>query len=188
MAYSGTIVVSTGTDTEIGRINAMLSDVEPLTTPLLQQVNCFGLYLGGIIIAVAGSIFTLGSFLARMPVSKLFLSVVGIAVAAIPEGLPTGTSIILSIGVRRTVSRNAIIRRLPGVETLGSVSIICTDKTGTLTKSEMIVTYLIFRDASVDVRGAGCAPRGELSPDGKAWDLAAEGFRILAAAVKNAES
>ena len=174
MVYSGTIVssgtatavvVSTGADTEIGRINQMLTDVKSETTPLLRQVNRFGVVLSIIIVGVAGSVFGLGFLLADMPLDELFLSVVGIAVAAIPEGLPAVMSIILAIGVRRMATRNAIIRRLPGVETLGSVSVICTDKTGTLTRSEMTVTRAALADANYEVTGAGYAPTGSITRD-----------------------
>lgn len=176
MAYSGTIVasgtatavvVATGEKTEIGRINRMLSDVKTMATPLMRQVNRFGVILSVIILALAGSILALGLFLARMPLEDLFLAVVAIAVAAIPEGLPAVISIILAIGVRRMAGRNAIIRRLPGVETLGSVAVICTDKTGTLTKSEMTVTRVVMAKAAIDVGGAGYAPDGFLTKDGK---------------------
>lgn len=175
MTYSGTIVasgtatavvVATGEHTEIGRINRMLSDVETMTTPLLRQVNRFGIVLSIIILALAGTIFALGFFLARMPLEELFLAVVAIAVAAIPEGLPAVISIILAIGVRRMAGRNAIIRRLPGVETLGSVAIICTDKTGTLTKSEMTVTRVVLPGSVVEVEGAGYSPEGKLTAEG----------------------
>lgn len=176
MAYSGTIVTSgtttavvtaTGEDTEIGRINKMLSDVETLTTPLLKQVNRFGLGLSMIILAMTGLIFAIGLYMAAMPLEDLFLSAVAIAVAAIPEGLPAVISIILAIGVRRMADRNAIIRRLPGVETLGSVSVICTDKTGTLTKSEMTVTKVVLSNMDVDVEGTGYSPEGKLSVKGE---------------------
>ncbi|TVQ37407.1 MAG: cation-transporting P-type ATPase [Spirochaetaceae bacterium] len=172
MAYSGTIVssgtatavvVSTGEQTEIGRINRMLSDVETLTTPLLRQVNRFGIALSIIIVGLATLVFALGFFLARMPLDELFLAVVGIAVAAIPEGLPAVMSIILAIGVRRMAGRHAIIRRLPGVETLGSVAVICTDKTGTLTRSEMTVTRVVLSDRTYKVEGAGYAPDGRIT-------------------------
>ncbi len=177
MAYSGTIiasgtaaavVVATGADTELGRINTMLSDVKTLTTPLLRQVNRFGLVLSGIIVGVTALVFAFGFFVARMPLEDLFLAVVGIAVAAIPEGLPAVMSIILAIGVRRMAGRNAIIRRLPGVETLGAVSVICTDKTGTLTKSEMTVTRVVMSDVAIDVDGVGYEPTGALTLDGAA--------------------
>jgi len=176
MAYSGTIVTSgtttavvtaTGEDTEIGRINKMLSDVETLTTPLLKQVNRFGLGLSMIILTMTGLIFAIGLYMAAMPLEDLFLSAVAIAVAAIPEGLPAVISIILAIGVRRMADRNAIIRRLPGVETLGSVSVICTDKTGTLTKSEMTVTKVVLSNMDVDVKGTGYSPEGKLSVKGE---------------------
>jgi magnesium-transporting ATPase (P-type) len=172
MAFSGTIVASgtargivtaTGEDTEIGHINRMLADVESTTTPLLKQVNRFGFVLSAIIVVLAVAVFVLGSFLTGMPLENLFLSVVAISVAAIPEGLPAVLSIILAIGVRRMAGRNAIIRRLPSVETLGSVAVICTDKTGTLTKGEMTVNRLLLSGDSVSVEGAGYAPEGNLT-------------------------
>lgn len=123
MAYSGTIVVSgtaraivisTGENTEIGKINRMLAEVEPLATPLLRKVNSFGIKLSIFILAMAGAVFLYGSLVMGMPFNEIFLFVVAIAVAAIPEGLPAVISIILAIGVRRMAGRNAIIRRLPG--------------------------------------------------------------------------
>ncbi len=171
MAYSGTIVASgtgrgvviaTGENTEIGHINRMLADVESTTTPLLKQINRFGFFLSAIILVLAGTVFTLGTLLTGMSLRDLFLSVVAMSVAAIPEGLPAVLSIILAIGVRRMAGRNAIIRRLPSVETLGSVAVICTDKTGTLTKGEMTVGRILLAERSVEVTGAGYAPEGDL--------------------------
>ncbi|MDT8284781.1 MAG: HAD-IC family P-type ATPase, partial [Thermovirgaceae bacterium] len=179
MAYSGTIVTSgtatavvvfTGETTEIGRINRMLSEVEPLTTPLLRQVNRFGLYLSMIILLMAGAVFAYGSFLTDTPLNELFLSVVAIAVAAIPEGLPAVISIILAIGVKRMAGRNAIIRSLPGVETLGSVNVICTDKTGTLTKSEMTVTRVVASGRTFFIEGTGYSPEGSISAEDGDFD------------------
>jgi magnesium-transporting ATPase (P-type) len=180
MAYSSTIVasgtatgvaVATGSDTEIGRINQMLSDVETLTTPLIRQVNRFGIHLSLVILLTAGATFSYGFFLAGQALEDIFLSVVGLAVAAIPEGLPAVMSIILAIGVRRMADRNAIIRRLPGVETLGAVSVICTDKTGTLTKSEMTVTRVLLADETFEVEGAGYAPEGRIASGDRTADL-----------------
>ena len=179
MAYSGTIVtsgtatsvvLSTGEATEIGRIYRMLSEVKTLTTPLLRQVNRFGVYLSMIILLIAGAVFTYGFFLTDMPPDELFLSVVAIAVAAIPEGLPAVISIILAIGVRKMAGRNAIIRNLPGVETLGSVNIICTDKTGTLTKSEMTVTRVVGSGRTYLVEGTGYAPEGNIKTEEGGFD------------------
>jgi magnesium-transporting ATPase (P-type) len=171
MAFSGTIVTSgtgrgvvtaTGGNTEIGHINRMLADVESTTTPLLKQVNRFGFALSATILVLAVAVFALGSFLTDMLLENLFLSVVAISVAAIPEGLPAVLSIILAIGVRRMAGKNAIIRRLPSVETLGSVAVICTDKTGTLTKGEMTVGRLLLAEGSVNVEGVGYSPEGDL--------------------------
>jgi len=179
MAYSGTIVVSgtaraivisTGENTEIGKINRMLAEVEPLATPLLRKVNSFGIKLSIFILAMAGAVFLYGSLVMGMPFNEIFLFVVAIAVAAIPEGLPAVISIILAIGVRRMAGRNAIIRRLPGVETLGSVTVICTDKTGTLTKSEMTVSKVVIGNGLIEIDGAGYGPEGKIRRAGEEMD------------------
>lgn len=170
MAYSGTIVtqgrgkgivVGTGKETEIGRISEMVSEVEELTTPLLRQIARFGWWLSGIIVVGSGLVFAFGYFLRDYTVSELFLATVGIAVAAIPEGLPPIMTITLAIGVRRMAQRNAIIRKLPAVETLGSVTVICSDKTGTLTRNEMAVQTVVTADEVVRVTGTGYEPKGE---------------------------
>jgi len=141
MAYSGTlvtygqgtgIVVGTADNTEIGRINLMLSRVQPLTTRLLKQIAEFGQLLTGAIVVFAAVTFAFGVLVRGYTMSEMFLACVGLAVAAIPEGLPAIVTITLAIGVQRMARRSAIIRRLPAVETLGSVTVICSDKTGTL--------------------------------------------------------
>ncbi len=174
MAYSGTLVVSgqgrgiavaTGELTEIGHINRMLAEVDKTSTPLMRQVTRFGRALTGIILAVGGAVFLAGYFWRGVDPSDLFLSVVGLAVAAIPEGLPAIMTITLAIGVQRMARRHAIIRRLPGVETLGSVSVICSDKTGTLTRGEMTATRLVTADDNVEITGAGYEPSGEFKSD-----------------------
>jgi len=197
MAFSGTIVTSgtatavvvfTGEATEIGKINRMLSEVETVTTPLLRQVNRFGLYLSMIILLIAGAVFAYGSLLTDMPLNELFLSVVAIAVAAIPEGLPAVISIILAIGVKRMAGRNAIIRNLPGVETLGSVNVICTDKTGTLTRSEMTVTRTVVSEMTYMIEGTGYAPEGSISAEDRGFDPGSDPVLsrfVLAASVCN---
>jgi len=174
MAYSGSLVVSgtgtgiavaTGEHTEIGHINRMLTEVDKTGTPLMRQVTRFGRALTGIILAAGGAVFVAGYFWRHMQASELFLSVVGLAVAAIPEGLPAIMTITLAIGVQRMARRHAIIRRLPGVETLGSVSVICTDKTGTLTRGEMTATRVVTADDVVTVTGAGYEPEGGFEND-----------------------
>ncbi|MFO1039822.1 MAG: HAD-IC family P-type ATPase [Geminicoccaceae bacterium] len=148
VAFSGTVVaqgtatglvVATGVSTEIGRIGALLDTVGPMTTPLLAQVERFSRQLAALILVIAVLVFAIGFFGWGLDLEEMFSAAVGLAVAAIPEGLPAVMTIVLAIGVRRMAQRRAIVRRLPAVETLGAVSVICTDKTGTLTRNEMAV-------------------------------------------------
>jgi magnesium-transporting ATPase (P-type) len=171
MAYAGTLVtygqargviVATGDRTEIGRIRHMLEAVPELVTPLLRQINRFGRWLSAGIIALAALTFVFGVFVRGFPQDDMFMAAVSLAVAAIPEGLPAVLTITLAMGVQRMARRNAIVRRLPAVETLGSVTVICTDKTGTLTRNEMTVRQLVTADGSCEVDGAGYDPRGDL--------------------------
>ncbi|MDX1776335.1 MAG: HAD-IC family P-type ATPase, partial [Desulfobulbales bacterium] len=169
MAYSGTLVtygqgtglvVGTGDNTEIGRINQLLAKVQPLTTRLLQQMADFGHLLTVAIVFMAAATFTFGILVRNYAASEMFLAAVGLAVAAIPEGLPAIITITLAIGVQRMAKRNAIIRRLPAVETLGSVTVICSDKTGTLTRNEMTVQTIVTSDNMFHVSGSGYEPHG----------------------------
>ncbi|MCL2304975.1 MAG: cation-transporting P-type ATPase [Planctomycetaceae bacterium] len=171
MAFSGTtvsagtgmgVVVSTGQNTEIGRINQMMSDVKELTTPLLKQTAQFGKMVSIVILGGSLLIFLFGHFFRDYETQDLLMSVIGLAIAAIPEGLPAILSIILAIGVQNMARRNSIVRTLPSVETLGSVSVICSDKTGTLTRNEMTVKTLETRDGEYDVTGTGYAPEGDI--------------------------
>jgi len=175
MAYSGTlvtygqatgVVVATGETTEIGRISSMLAEVQTLTTPLIQQLAIFGRWLTVAIIAAAALTFGFGVLIQEYSASDMFLAAVGLAVAAIPEGLPAIMTITLAIGVQRMARRNAIIRRLPAVETLGSVSVVCSDKTGTLTRNEMTVQSIATSRHLFGVTGAGYLPIGEFQLDG----------------------
>ncbi|HEY5701310.1 MAG TPA: HAD-IC family P-type ATPase, partial [Gammaproteobacteria bacterium] len=136
MAYSGTfvtsgqgagIVVETGKRTEIGRISELLARVQPLTTPLTRKLSVFSRWLTGAILALAALTFLFGTMVRSYAASEMFLAAVGLAVAAIPEGLPAIITITLAVGVQRMARANAIIRRLPAVETLGSVTVICSD-------------------------------------------------------------
>ncbi len=169
MAYSGTLVtrgqgvglvIATGASTEIGRISALLAGVEQLTTPLLRQMSLFGRWLTLAILALASLSFVFGVALRDYSTTEMFMASVGLAVAAIPEGLPAIMTITLAIGVQRMASRNAIIRRLPAVETLGTVKVICSDKTGTLTRNEMTVCHLLTTGRSFDITGVGYDPHG----------------------------
>jgi magnesium-transporting ATPase (P-type) len=179
MAWSGTlvtygqgtgVVTATGTETELGRISTLLSTVEQLTTPLLKQMSRFGQWLAGGILLLSALLFGFGVWVRDYAASDMFLAAVGLAVAAIPEGLPAIMTITLAIGVTRMAHRHAIIRRLPAVETLGAVSVICSDKTGTLTRNEMTVQIVIDTDASFDVSGSGYAPEGGFSRAGEQVD------------------
>ena len=171
MAFSGTMVVSgratgivtaTGASTELGRINQLLAGVSALETPLLRQIKTFGYVITAVISVVGVLLFAWGHWLGHMTFVELFQAVVGIAVSAIPEGLPALITITLAIGVQRMAARNAIIRRLPAVETLGSVSRICSDKTGTLTLMEMMVTSVVTAEKAYDATGNGYEPEGEV--------------------------
>ncbi len=154
------VVVATGAATELGRITTLVSSVERLTTPLLRQLTVFGQRLSLAIVALAGATFAFGHFFRSYDATDMFMAAVGIAVAAIPEGLPAIMTITLAIGVQRMARRNAIIRRLPAVETLGSVTVICSDKTGTLTRNEMTARTVAVRCATYTVSGVGYGPDG----------------------------
>jgi magnesium-transporting ATPase (P-type) len=175
MAFSGTMVVSgrasglvvaTGNETELGRINQLLAGVSSLETPLLRQIKKFGYIITAVIAVVSVLIFGYGKWVKGMEFVPLFQAVVGIAVSVIPEGLPALITITLAIGVQRMAQRNAIIRRLPAVETLGSVSRICSDKTGTLTLMEMMVVSAVTAESAFQVTGDGYAPTGEIKKNG----------------------
>ncbi len=176
MAFSGTMVVSgratgivvaTGSETELGRINQLLASVSSLETPLLRQIKTFGYAVTAAIGVISVLIFAYGKWVKGMDFVELFQAVVGIAVSLIPEGLPALITITLAIGVQRMAQRNAIIRRLPAVETLGSVSRICSDKTGTLTLMEMMVVSAVTAESAYQITGDGYAPEGEVRKDGK---------------------
>ena len=172
MAYSGTlvthgqgsgVVVETGALTEIGRISSLVSEVESVTTPLLRQMAQFARWLTVAILGIAVITFTFGLLVRDYAASEMFLASVSLAVAAIPEGLPAIMTITLAIGVQRMASRNAIIRKLPAVETLGAVSVICSDKTGTLTRNEMTVRTIATATDLFELSGTGYDPHGGIS-------------------------
>ena len=179
MAYSGTlvtagqgtgVVVATGLGTEIGRISQLLTGVTSLQTPMLRKMARFGQRLSVAILAITALAFVFGHYVRGYTASDMFMAAVGLAVAAIPEGLPAILTIILAIGVRRMARRRAIIRRLPAVETLGAVTVICTDKTGTLTRNEMMVQRLLVPDGDYVIEGEGYAPMGAILAGGRPVD------------------
>jgi len=159
------VVVETGERTEIGRIGKMVSGVEKLTTPLLRKIDRFGKQLSVAILGLGTLLFLLSWLVRGYALEESFLIVVSFAVAAIPEGLPAILTITLALGVQRMAGRNAIVRRLPAVETLGSVTTICSDKTGTLTRNEMTVGRVITATHLFTVTGSGYAPEGEFRTD-----------------------
>ena len=186
LAYSGTlvtygqgqgVVVATGDHTEIGRISSMLSHVQVLTTPLLRQMATFAKWLTVAIGIIATLTFAYGVIVQDYAIGEMFLAAVGLAVAGIPEGLPAIMTITLAIGVQRMAKKNAIIRRLPAVETLGSVTVICSDKTGTLTRNEMTVQTVATGAGICEVGGVGYNPHGDFTLDGV--DVTPETFPLL---------
>ena len=140
----------------------MLSTVEVLTTPLVRQTNVFAKWLTMLILLIAALLLTFEHFVGHRPFDEMFMAVVGLSVAAIPEGLPAVLTITLAVGVQAMARRNAIVRRLPAIETLGSVSVICTDKTGTLTRNEMAVVSVAVGEDLFSLDGDGYAPRGSV--------------------------
>ena len=171
MVFSGTTVISgtaqgvvtaIGKETEIGRISGLLESVETLTTPLVQQMDTFARWLTLFILGVSAIILAYGIFATEQHFEELFMAIIGLAVAAIPEGLPAVLTITLAIGVQAMARRNAIVRRLPAIETIGAVSVICTDKTGTLTRNEMMVSTLAPAGNFFQVGGEGYAPFGDI--------------------------
>jgi len=172
MAYSGTlvthgqgsgIVIATGAQTEIGRISTMVSEVESMTTPLLRQMAQFGRWLTAAILGIALITLAFGLLIRDYALAEMFLAAVSLAVAAIPEGLPAIMTITLAIGVQRMARRNAIIRKLPAVETLGAVAVICSDKTGTLTRNEMTVRSIANANKQFELNGTGYDPHGAIT-------------------------
>lgn len=175
MVFSGTLVVAgqgtgvvvgTGGATELGRVSALVRSVDTLRTPLLRKIDVFARRLTFVILVLSVVIFAFAVMVRGYAPEEAFLVIIGVAVAAIPEGLPAVLTIALAIGVRRMAARKAIIRRLPAVETLGSVSVICTDKTGTLTRNEMTVTAVAIDMGSYAVSGVGYEPDGEIQRNG----------------------
>ncbi len=195
MTFSGTsvvygrargVVAETGANTELGKINRMMTDVEEITTPLLKQIDRFGKALSVFILGITSLFFVIGYYFRDYTLDEIFLAVISLAVAAIPEGLPAIMTITLAVGVQAMARRNAIIRKLPSVETLGSVSVICSDKTGTLTKNEMTVTGIVTSDREYTVEGSGYNPEGIIRLNGE--KVNAENNSVLSDLIKAAKA
>lgn len=159
------VVTATGTATEIGRIQTMISEVRSLATPLTRQLDRFGKLLAVLILAMAVVMVIIGRVFHDFTVPELISASIGFAVAAVPEGLPALVTITLALGVQQMARRRAITRKLPAVETLGSVTTICSDKTGTLTKNEMTARTVRTSGRTFAVAGAGYAPVGDVTLD-----------------------
>ena len=175
MAYASTlvtygqgrgVVTGTGDHTEIGRISEMISAAPSLETPLTRKMAAFSHKLLFAILGLAAGVFILGLWRGE-PLEEIVSSAIALAVGAIPEGLPAAVTVTLAIGVARMARRRAIIRKLPAVETLGSTTVICSDKTGTLTQNQMTVRQVVVGDSRVEVTGEGYEPQGEFTLDGK---------------------
>ncbi|NTV42330.1 MAG: cation-transporting P-type ATPase [Syntrophobacteraceae bacterium] len=156
------VVVATGDHTEVGRISQLISETEELQTPLLRKIEEFSKVLLYVILGLAGVTFVVG-IMRGQSAFDMFMAAVALAVGAIPEGLPAAMTITLAIGVARMARRKAIIRKLPAVETLGSTTVICSDKTGTLTENQMTVQEIVSAGGSYAVSGTGYALEGEIS-------------------------
>jgi Ca2+-transporting ATPase len=179
MAYSGTLVsygrgrglvVATGMETQLGRIAGMLQAVEQETTPLQRRLDQLGKLLGWAALAVCSGVFVVG-WARGFEVLEMFLVAVSLAVAAVPEGLPAVVTITLALGMREMIRRNALIRRLASVETLGSTTVICSDKTGTLTQNKMTATRLWVDGVRFEIDGDGASPDGAFRVDSRGVDL-----------------
>ena len=196
MLYSGTLIatgqatgiaVTTGADTEIGKIAMMIGQVQVQTTPLLRQINQFGRLITWFAIGLAATLFAFAILLRGYAWPDALMVVVALAVGIVPEGLPAIISITLAIGVQRMARRRAVVRRLPAVETLGAISVICSDKTGTLTRNEMTARRIVVSGADYLVEGAGYAPVGNIAASGEsaAGALAVQADLIRAALLCN---
>ena len=183
MAFMGTsveggrgkgLVVATGMKTELGTIAGLVQQETKEETPLQRQLDRLGRQIGLIILAIAAAVFLLMFLKEADPLRNLellFLTAVGLAVAAIPEGLPAVVTISLALGLQRMIRRHALIRKLPAVEALGAATVICSDKTGTLTKGEMNVRAFYVSGRMYEVRGEGFEPSGDFQLDGQPFDL-----------------
>ena len=191
MVHAGTLVpygrgqagvVATGMATEFGRISALVQTVEAGRTPLQENLDRLAATLGKAALVVVTLIVAVGLWRGQPPL-EMFIFGIALAVAVVPEALPAVVTISLAIGVRRMVKRQALVRRLPVVETLGSTSVICSDKTGTLTRNEMTVRRVVIADGAIEVTGAGYEPTGQILRDGLQTTVSSSFREVLRAGV-----
>jgi len=182
MAYLGTnvttgrgrlLVTAIGVDTEVGRIGELLEETVQRDTPLERRLEQLGRALIGVVLGLAGVIIVAGYLRGNDLVYMIEIGI-ALAIAAVPEGLPAVATMTLALGVQRMARANSLVRRLPAVETLGSTTVICTDKTGTLTRNEMTVRRVVVANRSVDVSGAGYVPDGGFERDERSIEPAAD--------------
>jgi len=194
MLFSGTIITNgrgkavctaTGMSTEVGKIARLIQEVGPGPTHLQKRLAELGKFLGILTIAICIIVFVAGTLIRKEPVLEMFIVAVSLAVAAIPEGLPAVVTIGLALGVQRMVKRNALIRKLPSVETLGVTTVICSDKTGTLTKNEMTVKKIYANGKIIDVKGSGYNTKGDFLFDGKKIGPKEIGYLLTIGALNN---
>lgn len=194
IVYAGTLltrgwgkalVVATGSATELGQISGALRSIHRLSTPLLEKISVFARRLSLLILVLAGGIALFGGLVHGFPGKDMLIAAVSIAVAAIPEGLPPVITITLAIGVQLMGRRHAVVRRLPAVETLGEVDVICTDKTGTLTANEMTTRTILTADGRFEATGVGFSASGRLVPETAAQPEHPESLQELLLAALN---
>lgn len=188
MAYGGTlvvqgaargVVVATGATTELGRINSLLGQTTQLVTPLTRQLEKVSFWITIAVVAMVVVLVAFGILIKGAAISEALMVAVSLAAAAIPEGLPSVITIALAIGVRRMAERHAVVRHLPAVETLGSTSVICSDKTGTLTRNEMTVQVAWLAGNEYRISGVGYAPLGEIEQNGQRLTTPPAGLQEL---------
>ena len=194
MILSGTIITSgrgravctaTGMSTEIGKIARLIQEVKPEPTHLQKRLSELGRFLGILTIAICAIVLVGGVLIRKEPLLEMFIVAISLAVAAIPEGLPAVVTIGLALGVQRMIKRNALIRKLPSVETLGVTTVICSDKTGTLTKNEMTVKKIYANGKIIDVTGSGYNATGSFLSDGKRIDMKEIDYLLTIGALNN---
>lgn len=176
--WARAIVVETGMRTEFGRIAALTQSVREDATPLQRQLGMLGKQLGVVSVFLSAMVAVVGWLLGK-PLAEMFMTGISLAVAVVPEGLPAVVTITLALGIRSMVRRKALLRRLQAAETLGSASVICTDKTGTLTQNEMTVKRIWLVSGEIDVTGVGYDPAGHFIQDGKKLDYKTRGDLLL---------
>lgn len=169
--HSKAVVTATGMSTEFGKIARLIQEAKPEDTPLQRKLKKLGIQLGVLVVSICALIFLAELVRFDQPWQTLFLTAVALAVAAIPEGLPAVVTVGLSLGVQRLARKNALVRNLPSVETLGACSVICTDKTGTLTHNEMTVKRLFVNRKVVEIGGSGYEPEGDFSSDPGSFEM-----------------